>query len=153
VNAETTLYRSREQARLVFLFCAGFSLMLVFGAVLPSRAPGGARLAWLVASLGVGFAYWFRLRLVGVTVDDKYVTIVNPRRTRVVPLSDVDHVAVGRGAFFPRIGLLFLRDGSRVGIWAIQSVWNPLIRPSDRGAHDVVDELNAALRVDRREAA
>jgi hypothetical protein len=41
------------------------------------------------------------------------------------------------------------RDGSAIHIWAIQSSANPYFRPNDRGAHDVVDELNAVLGLGR----
>jgi hypothetical protein len=132
----------------VCLFCAGSTLLFGLGAAL-SGAPIAVRVIWLAASIGVVCLYCFRLRLVGVMIDDQHVTIVNVLRTSVVAVRDVDRFEVGRGSFFPRIGLVVLRDGSRVGIWAIQSVWNPLIRPNDPSVLNVVDDLNRALRVDR----
>jgi hypothetical protein len=78
---------------------------------------------------------------------------VNVTRTVDVPVADVDRFTVGPGRFFPRIGKLRLRDGKAIHIWAIQSTVNQHVRLGDRGAHDVVDELNVALGLDRGEAA
>jgi hypothetical protein len=111
------------------------------------------RIAALVAAVGLPVAFWFRLRHAGVTVADGRAHIVNVTRTVDVPLDAVDRFTVGPGRFFPRIGKLRLRDGSAIHIWAIQSSANQHIRPKDPGAHEVVDELNAVLGVDRREAA
>jgi hypothetical protein len=131
--------------------CVAAPALLAGYAALPigSAVP---RIAALIVAVVLPVAYWLRLRHAGVTVADGRVHIVNVTRTVDVPLDAVDRFTVGPGRFFPRIGKLRLRDGSAVHIWAIQSSANQHIRPSDRGAHDVVDQLNAAIRVDRRAA-
>jgi len=153
VIEETTLYRSRQQARAVRLAClVGGPVLLTGYAVAPigSAAP---RIAALVVAAGLPVLYLMRLRWAGVSIAGGTVHIVNVTRSVDVSLSNVDRFTVGPGRFFPRIGKLVLRDGSAIHIWAIQSTLNQHVRASDRGAHDVVDELNAALRLDQREVA
>jgi hypothetical protein len=152
VGDDANLYRSPKQARAVRFVCTWGPLFLVAYAALPVGFTV-TRVAALVAAAGLPLAYWSRLRHAGVTVADARVHIVNVTRTVDVPLDDVDRFTVGPGRFFPRIGKLRLRDGKAIHIWAIQSTVNQHVRPGDRGAHDVVDALNAALGVDRAEAA
>ncbi len=127
-------------------------MLLAAYAVLPIGSDL-TRIAAFVAAVVLPVAYWLRLRHAGVTVQDGRVHIVNVTRTHDVPVADVDRFGVGPGRFFPRIGRMRLRDGRCVHIWAIQSTLNQHVREADRGAHDVVDALNAALGVDRAEAA
>jgi hypothetical protein len=152
VNDETTLYRSRQQARAVRFVCVAGPVLLTGYAALPIGS-AVTRIAALIVAVVLPVAYWFRLRHAGVTVTDGRVHIVNVTRTHDVTVADVNRFDVGPGRFFPRIGRLRLRDGRCVHIWAIQSTLNQHVREADRGAHDVVDDLNAALGVDRREAA
>jgi hypothetical protein len=152
VGDESKLYRSRQQARAVRFACVVGPVLMAGYAALPIGS-AVTRIAALVAAVGLPVAFWFRLRHAGVTVADGRAHIVNVTRTVDVPLDAVDRFTVGPGRFFPRIGKLRLRDGSAIHIWAIQSSANQHIRPKDRGAHEVVDELNAVLGVDRREAA
>jgi hypothetical protein len=147
-----TLYRSRQQARAVRFVCVLGPVLLTAYAALPIGSIT-AHIAALTAAVALPIAYWFRLRRAGVSIDEGHVHIVNVTRTLDVPVEDVDRFTVGPGRFFPRIGKLVRRDGSAIHIWAIQSSANPHFRPSDRGAHDVVDDLNAAIGLDRSEAA
>jgi hypothetical protein len=148
VGDDSKLYRSRQQARAVRFVCLAGPMLLTGYAGLPVGSVG-TRIAALVAAVMLPVAYWFRLRHAGVTIADGRIHIVNVTRTVDVPIENVDRFIVGSGRFFPRIGKLRLRDGSAIHIWAIQSSANPHFRPNDRGAHDVVDELNAVLGVDR----
>lgn len=132
--------------------CLTGPAILAIYAVLPIGS-AVTRVAALIAAVALPVVYSFRLRHAGVMIADGRVHIVNVTRTVDVPIGNVDRFAVGPGRFFPRIGELRLRDGSVIHIWAIQSSANPHFRPHDRGAHDVVDELNAVLGVDRSEAA
>ena len=153
VGEDSRLYRSRQQARAVRFACliAGPVLLALYAAL--PIGPAAARIAALVVASALPILYWVRLRHAGVSIADGTIHIVNVTRSLDVPVADVDRFTVGPGRFFPRIGKVRLRDGSAIHIWAIQSTANQHIRPSDRGAHNVVDELNAALGVDRREAA
>ena len=134
------------------LVCFVGPLLLAGYAALPVGS-AAARVAALVVAVALPVVYWFRLRHAGVTIADGRVHIVNVTRTVDVPIENGDRFTVGSGRFFPRIGKLRLRDGSAIHIWAIQSSANPHFRPNDRGAHDIVDELNAVLGVDRAAAA
>jgi hypothetical protein len=147
-DAPGTLYRSRQQARAVRFVCLAGPVLLAGYAAVPVGS-AATRIAALVVGIALPGAYSFRLRRAGVMVADGRVHIVNVTRTVDVPIANVDRFTVGSGRFFPRIGKLRLRDGSAIHIWAIQSSANPHFRPNDRGAHDVVDELNAVLEVDR----
>jgi hypothetical protein len=152
VGRDSNLYRSPKQARAVRFVCTWSPLFLVAYAALPIGFTV-TRVAALVAAVGLPVLYRLRLRHAGVSIDGGNVHVVNVTRTHDVPVGDVDRFTVGPGRFFPRIGKLRLRNGKAIHIWAIQSTVNQHVRPGDRGAHDVVDELNAALGVDRAEAA
>ena len=152
MNDGTTLYRSTQQARAVRFACLVGPVLPAAYAVIPIGSTV-TRVAALVVAAALPTLYRMRLRWAGVSIVDGTVHIVNVTRTWDVPITDVDRFTVGPGRFFPRIGKLRLRDGSAIHIWAIQSSANPHVRPSDRGAHEVVDVLNAALGVDRRKAA
>jgi hypothetical protein len=153
VNGDTTLYRSRQQAAAVRFACLVAGPVLLAGYAALPIGSAATRSAALVAAAVLPFAYWLRLRHAGVSVADGLVQIVNVTRTLEVPVADVDRFTVGPGRFFPRIGKLRLRDGKTIHIWAIQSTLNQHVRAGDRGAHDVVDELNVALGIGLREAA
>jgi hypothetical protein len=152
VGDDSKLYRSRQQTRAVRFVCLVGPVVLAAYAVLPIGSTA-TRVAALAAAVALPVSYWFRLRRAGVSITDGRVHIVNVTRTVDVPIANVDRFTVGSGRFFPRIGKLRLRDGSAIHIWAIQSSANPHFRPNDRGAHDVVDELNAVLGVGRAAAA
>jgi hypothetical protein len=150
---DNPLYRSRQQARAVRFACLlGGPVVLVAYALVPIGS-AGMRVAALVLAAALPVVYGIRLRHAGIAIADGRVRIVNPTRTHVVPVGDVDRFIVGPGRFFPRIGKLRLRDGSAIHVWAIQSTANQHVRPGDRGAHDVVDELNAVLGIGRARAA
>jgi hypothetical protein len=153
VGDDSRLYRSGNQAKAVrFASVFGGPVLSAGYAALPIGS-AGARVAALVVAAALPVVYTLRLRHAGVALVDGTVRVVNPTRTVDVPVEDVDRFTVGPGRFFPRIGKLVLRDGSAIHVWAIQSTVNQHVRPGDRGAHDVVDELNDALHADHREAA
>jgi hypothetical protein len=152
VGDDSNLYRSQKQARAVRFVCTWGPVFLVAYAALPVGFIV-TRVAALVAAAGLPVAYRLRLRRAGVSISGGNVHVVNVTRTHDVAVENVDRFTVGPGRFFPRIGKLRLRDGSAIHIWAIQSSANQHVRPNDRGAHDVVDALNAALGIDRAEAA
>jgi hypothetical protein len=152
VGNDKPLDRSRQQARAVRFACVAGPVLLAGYAALPG-GPNVTSVAALVVAAGLRVLYWMRLRLAGVTIGDGRVHIVNVTRTLDVRVRDGDRFTVGPGRFFPRIGKLVRHDGSAVHIWAIQSTANQSIRPGNRGAHDVVDELNAALGIDGPRAA
>ena len=149
---DSKLYRSRQQAKAVRFVCLVGPVILAAYAVLPIGSTL-MRVSALFVAGALPILYRMRLRWAGVSIADGAVHIVNLTRTLDVPVEEVDRFTVGPGRFFPRIGKLRLRDGSAIHIWAIQSSANQHIRPNDRGAHEVVDALNAALGIGRAEAA
>lgn len=135
-----------------FACLVGGPVLLAAYALVPIGS-AATRVAALVVAAALPILYRTRLWRAGVSIADGTVHIVNVTRTLDVPVADVDRFDVGPGRFFPRIGRMRLRDGRCVHIWAIQSTLNQHVRADDRGAHNVVDELNAAIGVDAREAA
>ena len=135
-----------------FATLIGGPVLLVAYALLPFGSTV-IRIAALVVAGALPVLYLMRLRWAGVSIAGGTVHVVNVTRTVDVPVADVNRFDVGPGRFFPRIGRMRLRDGRCVHIWAIQSTLNQHVRAGDRGAHDVVDELNDALGLDRSEAA
>jgi hypothetical protein len=153
VRDDVTVHRSPQQATAVRFACVVAGPVLLVAYALVPIGSAGMRVAALAAAAALPIVYAMRLRHAGVSVADGMVHVVNVTRTVDVPVGDVDRFTVGPGRFFPRIGMLRLRDGSAIHIWAIQSTLNQHVRADDRGAHDVVDELNAAIGVGGREAA
>jgi hypothetical protein len=147
------VYRSPQQARAVRFACLICGPVLLAAYAIAPIGTAPMRVSALAVAGALPLLYWTRLRWAGVSIAGDTVHIVNVTRTIDVLVADVNRFDVGPGRFFPRIGRLRLRDGRCVHIWAIHSTLNQHVRAGDRGAHDVVDELNAALAVDAREAA
>ena len=136
------VWQVREQARLVAFYCIGMSIVMLFAALLPVGM--GGRAFTLTTAAFIGGGWFFRLRPSGVQLSGGTVIVRNPFRTQSFALAEVVEFSNGRSGMFPRIGLLHLRDGRSVHIFAIQNV-SPLWSPHVGGAEDVVAELNATL--------
>jgi hypothetical protein len=90
------------------------------------------------------WAAW-RLFRAGVRVSPEAATIVNIRKTIVVPWTDIDHFSLGASSIAPKVGIAHLRSGGQIVVWGIQGP-NPAARPKNRSAERLIDELNAELR-------
>lgn len=86
-----------------------------------------------------------------VYVDSEGISVANPFRTRRLRWSDVAGLSVDRYRFYPKIGVIDLKDGTRIHMWALQGP-NPVGQPKDRTAELLVDELNEWLRAWRHHA-
>jgi hypothetical protein len=80
-----------------------------------------------------------------VVANDDGVVIVNPLRRHVVPWSAVSAFRLGRWGLLPRQGMVELRDGSHIAMWAI-SARNPNVYAGDPRAERMVSELAERLR-------
>jgi hypothetical protein len=87
--------------------------------------------------------------MTGVWANARGVKIVNLRRTIDLDWDEVSRFSLGRVGLLPKAGIAEVRDGSRIGIWAIQGP-NPATRPNHRSAELLIDALNDKLDAHRR---
>ena len=100
----------------------------------------------LVTAMGIGAGAFEILRVsrAGVIVDSKGLIVRNAFRTRRLPWTNIRDFSVGRHGFHSRVGIATLKNGERVKLWAVQGP-NPLVRPKNTHAEDIVRELNHIL--------
>ena len=135
-------YRSREQRTLVMAggyFASAFVAVMGLALIDVPGAAAGSLAMLVVAALG--FLGTYRCARAGARVDDRGVTIVNPRRTVELEWSDIDRFSVGTHGPWSRVGIVHLSDGSCVVIWGIQGP-NPATRGKNRSAENLVSQLN-----------
>lgn len=140
------LIRSKEQAWVVLIFA-----IFILGLFVAPSVVGlvGTAKAWALGPLGllISPSIWatWRLFRAGVRVSPEAATIVNMRKTIVVPWTDIDHFSLGASSMAPKVGIAHLRCGGRIVIWGIQGP-NPATRPKNRSAEHLIEELNAELQ-------
>ena len=84
--------------------------------------------------------------------DRDEVVVVNLLRTHHIPWGEIESFSVGRTAVLPRAVLVNRRDGTVIGVSAIQPP-NIVFFPADRTAHSAAEELNTLLDVARASGA
>jgi hypothetical protein len=102
-------------------------------------------LAWTAIALFLAV----RTLLWAVVVEPEVIIARGILRTIKIPWSEIDHFELGRkDPQISPIGIAVLRDGTRIGLTAIQRP-NPLFRPGNRFAPDSVEALNRMLAARR----
>jgi Bacterial PH domain len=87
----------------------------------------------------------FRLTTIRVCVDSEGVEVFNPFRRVFVPWGRISAFSLRhRRVIFGPLGHIDLKDGSSVVMFAIAGQ-NPALRPSERSAQRMIEELNQLL--------
>jgi hypothetical protein len=149
MGRDRVVLRNREQAITLIATGFGFCGLLLGWMAFSSERSLREKLLFCVAVVipYTGFVV-LRLARAAVHADDSGITIVNPFKTRQVAWNAIDRFVVDRHGIYPRIGLVELKDGSRIHLWALQGP-NPLGRPRNRIAERLIDTLNELLRDSR----
>ncbi len=88
--------------------------------------------------LPVGLFLW-RLSVVRLEVDEGGIVSHGPLKTRRLPWSDIDRLELGEGSSYANA---VMRDGSLVGLPAVQATQLSWLLGRRSHAADIVDELN-----------
>jgi len=78
------------------------------------------------------------------SADEAGLRIVNLTRTHFIHWEDIKGFSVEPLHLLPKVGIVELRNGERVGIWSIQGS-NPVIRPNNTSAEKLIEALNVEL--------
>lgn len=140
--------RCRQWATGLGLMGAGVGLMVFNLGVTPPDLVLPARVVYIGAGVGLGWFLVGRVALAGVRVHETGLLVRNPFTTRLVPWQEIHAIVLGRYFVFSRMGCALLRDGSRVPLFGVQHT-ESMFNQGDRQAHEIVDELNAALESSR----
>ena len=109
----------------------------------PQRMSTATGILFLVVGVAVG-AFGVRGALSRVVVTHEGLLVVNPVRRHWSSRTDIEHFSLGRWGVLPRVGIVELRDGARVGMWAL-AARNPAVSPKDPEVDAMVDLLNRWL--------
>ena len=130
------------------LITAAFVLGMIIWMALDTGGDTAARL------FGIGFALiygyiGFRAARSRVYAESRGVRIVNAFRTIDLSWGEIARFRVDRYGPYPKIGVAELKTGRRVHMAALQGP-NPLGRPRNRTAENLVASLNGLLQDPRR---
>ena len=99
----------------------------------------------ILAALGAPFALFAVCGLSRLSLEDRGARVVNARgRSRLLLWTEVEHFSIGRHGLLRGVGIAELRDGGRVGIWAIQGP-NTARRRSTAGVEQLIRAMNGEL--------
>lgn len=140
-------YKSVWQANLLVVASIGIPLVMAASALfLYTTASWTFRVNELVVAVGMAWFGMFEAARVRVCVDSEGVEVFNPIRRIFIPWERIGGFSLRtRGLIFGPLGHVDLKDGSTVVMFAIAGQ-NPALRPSNRGAQRMIDELNQLLR-------
>ena len=123
-----------------------FSFLLSLGMVISAETfgfrAGGAAFA---VCFGVMLFGGFRSAFCGIRRCGSAVEIRNPLSNVRVEIADIEAVGRGSWSLLPKVGLLYLRDGTTQHIWGIQAP-NVFESHTDRLLAQVADELGVEYR-------
>ena len=147
--SDRAVFRNREQAITLAITGLVFFLLLLSWMALSSQRSLGEKLIFFAAVVipYTGFVV-VRLARTAVRANEGGITIINPLKTRHVSWNSIERFIVDRYGLYPKIGIVELKDGSRIHLWALQGP-NPLGRPRNRIAENLVEALNELLRNSR----
>lgn len=136
------VYRSSEQAVLIAIIGSVVTIIMLVQAVVAFKqgAPW-----WFIAAIAFLFIIlsWRGARA-AIYAEEHAVRVVNPLKTELVSWSEIERFSLGRYGPWPHVGLMELKNGSRRHIFGIQAP-NPLTRPKNRSAQNLVEQLNQEL--------
>ena len=99
----------------------------------------------ILGALGAPFAFFAVCGLSRLSLEDRGARVVNVRRrSRLLLWTEIEHFSIGRHGLLRGVAVAELRDGRRVGIWAIQGP-NAARRRSTAGVEQLIRAMNGEL--------
>jgi hypothetical protein len=141
-----TTYRSTEQAWLFIVMGVVFAAATI-GGMVSSVAQGTTNsLVFLIAIVPITWFFVIRLPRTGAYVESDGLRIVNPLRTLNIDWAEIVSFELGWSSQYGirGVGLVNLAGGRVVPIFGIQKP-NPIFRPKNSSAQDLIAELNDVL--------
>ena len=140
-------YRSLWQTNILIAASIVIPLVMAAEALLVYTTESWTfRLTVVVLAAGMAWFGIFRLARIRVSVDLRGVEVFNPFRRAFVSWDRISGFSLRtRALIFGPLGHIDLKDGSAVVMFAIAGQ-NPALRPSERSAARMIEELNRLLR-------
>lgn len=141
-------YRSSEQAVLIAIIGAVVAGIMLVQTVIAFKQ---GTLWWFIGAIAFLFIILgWRGSRAAIYAEEHGVRVVNPLKSELVSWSEIESFTLGRYGPWPHVGLIQLKNGSRRHIFGIQAP-NPLTRPKNRSAQNLIKQLNQELEVKRDE--